>query len=37
MYATRADMVLQFGEGECISLSDRDFTGQIDDEVGFVE
>ncbi|MFM2842833.1 gp436 family protein [Klebsiella pneumoniae] len=33
MYATRADMVLQFGKGECISLSDRDFTGQIDDEV----
>lgn len=33
MYATREDMVLAFGERECISLTDRNFTGQIDDEV----
>lgn len=33
MYATRKDMVLAFGERECISLTDREFTGQIDDEV----
>lgn len=25
MYATRDDMVMQFGETECIALSDRDF------------
>ena len=33
MYATRDDMVRQFGETECIALSDRDFTGEIDDDV----
>lgn len=33
MYATRADMVLAFGEKECVSLTDRSFTGDIDDEV----
>lgn len=33
MYATRQDMVDAFGERECISLTDRDFTGQIDDHV----
>lgn len=32
MYATRDDMVLAFGEKECGSLTDRDFTGDIDDE-----
>jgi phage gp36-like protein len=33
MYATREDMVLAFGEKECVSLTDRDFTGAIDDAV----
>lgn len=33
MYATRDDMVRQFGETECIALSDRDYTGEIDDDV----
>ena len=33
MYATRQDMVNAFGEKECIALTDRDFTGQIDDHV----
>lgn len=33
MYATRDDMVRQFGETECIALSDRDFTGEINDDV----
>lgn len=33
MYATRSDMVLAFGERECVSLTDRAFTGNIDDEV----
>lgn len=33
MYATREDMIKAFGERECISLTDRDFAGQIDDEV----
>lgn len=33
MYASREDMVLAFGELECVSLTDRDFTGQIDDAV----
>ncbi|TKI08661.1 gp436 family protein [Martelella alba] len=32
-YATREDMVRQFGERECIALSDREFTGEIDDDV----
>lgn len=33
MYATQADMVLAFGDKECISLTDRKYTGQIDAEV----
>ncbi|AYC19820.1 hypothetical protein DZA65_02942 [Dickeya dianthicola] len=33
MYATRDDMVLAFGERECVSLTDRDFAGEIDDDV----
>ena len=33
MYATRDDMVRQFGETECIALSDRDYTGEINDDV----
>ncbi|MEC5319306.1 phage protein Gp36 family protein [Brenneria populi subsp. brevivirga] len=33
MYAARGDMVLAFGERECVSLTDRDFTGDIDDAV----
>lgn len=33
MYATRDDMVMAFGERECISLTDREFTGAIDDAV----
>ncbi|MGL5799264.1 MAG: gp436 family protein [Plesiomonas sp.] len=33
MYASRDDMVLAFGEKECVSLTDRAFTGQIDDAV----
>ncbi|WP_038914147.1 gp436 family protein [Dickeya zeae] len=33
MYAQTADMVLAFGERECVSLTDRAFTGEIDDEV----
>ena len=33
MYATREDMVKAFGERECVSLTDRTFTGQIDDDV----
>jgi phage gp36-like protein len=30
MYATTADMVLAFGERECVSLTDRSFLGEID-------
>ncbi|HCT7632566.1 TPA: DUF1320 family protein [Citrobacter koseri] len=33
MYATRDDMVKAFGEKECVSLTDREFTGEIDDGV----
>lgn len=33
MYATREDMVLAFGERECVSLTDRQYTGQIDNDV----
>lgn len=33
MYATRDDMVKAFGERECISLTDRNFRGTVDDEV----
>lgn len=33
MYAAREDMILAFGEKECVSLTDRRFTGQIDDAV----
>lgn len=33
MYATRDDMVTAFGERECVSLTDREFTGGIDDAV----
>lgn len=33
MYATRDDMVTAFGERECVSLTDREFTGNIDDAV----
>ncbi|MEQ9860627.1 DUF1320 domain-containing protein [Pectobacterium cacticida] len=33
MYATRDDMVHAFGEKECVSLTDRKYTGDIDDEV----
>ncbi|WP_314140430.1 phage protein Gp36 family protein [Buttiauxella noackiae] len=33
MYATREDMVRLFGERECVSLTDRRYTGLIDDDV----
>lgn len=33
MYATRDDMVKRFGEKEVIELTDRDYTGQIDETV----
>lgn len=33
MYATRDDMVRQFGETECIALTDREYTGEINDDV----
>lgn len=33
MYATRDDMVKRFGEKEVIVLTDREYTGQIDDVV----
>lgn len=33
MYANREDMVRAFGERECVSLTDRSYTGQIDDDV----
>lgn len=33
MYATRQDMVNAFGEPECIALTDRAYSGQIDDQV----
>lgn len=33
MYATRDDMLEQFGEKEVIALTDRDYTGLIDDTV----
>ncbi|EQB2066966.1 TPA: DUF1320 family protein [Yersinia enterocolitica] len=33
MYATRQNMVDAFGEKECIALTDRNFSGQIDDRV----
>ena len=33
MYANREDMVRAFGERECVSLTDRNYTGQIDDDV----
>lgn len=33
MYATRDDMVKRFGAKEVIALTDRDYTGQIDDAV----
>ncbi|MGM3162392.1 gp436 family protein [Dickeya undicola] len=33
MYAQTADMILAFGERECVSLTDRGFAGEIDDEV----
>lgn len=33
MYATREDMVKAFGQRECVSLTDRDFTGQVNDDV----
>ena len=32
-YASRADMEKTFGEKECIALTDRDFTGVINDDV----
>lgn len=32
-YASRDDMVKAFGQDECIALTDRDFTGAIDDAV----
>ncbi|WP_114294430.1 phage protein Gp36 family protein, partial [Chromobacterium violaceum] len=31
MYATRADMQQRIGEKELIALTDREYTGQIDD------
>ncbi|ENA3448820.1 DUF1320 family protein [Yersinia enterocolitica] len=37
MYATRQNMVDAFGERECIALTDRNFTGQIDDHVMVVK
>ncbi|MBG6246705.1 hypothetical protein CS369_21905 [Candidatus Symbiopectobacterium sp. 'North America'] len=33
MYVTRDDMVQAFGELECIKLTDRKYTGDMDDEV----
>ena len=33
MYATREDMVSAFGAKECISLTDREYVGAIDDDV----
>lgn len=33
MYATREDMVRAFGAKECISLTDREYTGTVDDDV----
>lgn len=33
MYANRDDMVKAFGETECVSLTDRNYTGAIDDSV----
>ncbi|MCX8962139.1 DUF1320 domain-containing protein [Erwinia psidii] len=33
MYATRDDMVTAFGKKECVSLTDRNCTGEIDDVV----
>ncbi|WP_252346194.1 gp436 family protein [Paludibacterium sp. B53371] len=33
MYATRDDMVKRFGEKEVIALTDRDYTGQVDEAV----
>lgn len=33
MYANREDMVRAFGERECISLTDRDYTGTINNDV----
>lgn len=33
MYANREDMVRAFGERECISLTDRNYTGTINDDV----
>lgn len=32
-YASRDDMVRAFGESECIALTDRNYTGAIDDDV----
>lgn len=32
-YASRGDMVKAFGETECVALSDRNYTGAIDDDV----
>lgn len=32
-YATAADMVKRFGEKECVALSDRAFTGSLDESV----
>ncbi|MGK3122910.1 gp436 family protein [Candidatus Pantoea formicae] len=32
-YASRDDMVKAFGESECIALTDRSYTGVIDDDV----
>ncbi|OHX21241.1 gp436 family protein [Chromobacterium sphagni] len=31
MYATRDDMLQRFGEKEVISLTDREYSGQVDD------
>ncbi len=33
MYATKKDMILAFGERECVSLTDTEHPGDISDEV----
>lgn len=33
MYATKKDMILAFGERECVSLTDTEHLGDISDEV----
>lgn len=33
MYATQAEMIARFGQKEVVALTDRDFTGAIDESV----